>query len=45
MLLDNTRHNARRVSSLWTNKASDVLKKTLFQLHWFLASLPGWCWP
>ncbi len=41
MLLDNTRHNARRVSSLWTNKASDVLKKTLFQLHWFFGISAG----
>lgn len=41
MLLDNTRHNARRVFSLWTNKASDVLKKTLFQLHWFFGISAG----
>ena len=41
MLLDNPRHTARRVFSLWTNKASDVLKKTLFQLHWFFGISAG----
>lgn len=41
MFLDNSRHNTRRDSYLWTNKAVDVLKKTLFQLHWFFGITAG----
>jgi sulfite reductase (NADPH) flavoprotein alpha-component len=41
MLLDNPRHNARRDDYFRTNKASDVLKKTLFQLHWFFGISAG----
>jgi sulfite reductase (NADPH) flavoprotein alpha-component len=41
MFLDNPRHNARRDDYFRTNKASDVLKKTLFQLHWFFGISAG----
>jgi sulfite reductase (NADPH) flavoprotein alpha-component len=41
MFLDNPRHNARRDYYFRTNKASDVLKKTLFQLHWFFGISAG----
>jgi sulfite reductase (NADPH) flavoprotein alpha-component len=41
MLLDHPRHNARRDDNFRTNKASDVLKKTLFQLHWFFGISAG----
>ncbi len=42
MFLDNPRlHNARRDDHFRTNKASDVLKKTLFQLHWFFGISAG----
>jgi sulfite reductase (NADPH) flavoprotein alpha-component len=41
MFLDNPRHNARRDDYFRTNKASNVLKKTLFQLHWFFGISAG----
>jgi len=40
MLLDKPRHNARRDDYLFS-KAVDVLKKTLFQLHWFFGISAG----
>jgi sulfite reductase (NADPH) flavoprotein alpha-component len=41
MFLDNSRHNARRGTDLRTSEAVDVLKKTLFQLHWFFGISAG----
>ena len=41
MFLETPRHNARREKWAHTGEAVDVLKKTLFQLHWFFGISAG----